>query len=407
MKRVYRGGSLEELLPRIREELGDDAVITRQREGIVGGVAGFFGRKCVEVEACAAAFVEDLVQPSVPGSLAAAAYEQADDEEILEEMAANPLMQALIDQSTPFAAHLASLLEDAEADGAEPEEPAEPQVVPVPPAQAVAEPAADPMPAEPAEPAPLPDREAGVLEHMVAAGLPRPLCREIVDEAVLHGGALAPREPFTAKARRGLARRIPVRSDFPGLPHVLALVGIPGAGRTSVAARLAGAYAAAGSLRVAALSLEEDAAAAELAGLLAGSGAHVEAAHGRAAVSEAAARLRRSHDLVVVDTPPAPPGSPGALEELARLVGAAAPDTVHAVVPATFPHAAGALLDALAATLPVDRIVLGHVDAGAAAGAALELALARELPVSYVSSGPARADLALADPLALARLVLP
>src|SRR5215218_1851640 len=38
--RTYRGGSLEELLPRIRAELGDDAVVVRQREGLTGGVAG-------------------------------------------------------------------------------------------------------------------------------------------------------------------------------------------------------------------------------------------------------------------------------------------------------------------------------------------------------------------------------
>ena len=48
-RRVYRGSSLEELLPRIRAELGDDAVVVRQREGVVGGFGGFFGKHCVEV----------------------------------------------------------------------------------------------------------------------------------------------------------------------------------------------------------------------------------------------------------------------------------------------------------------------------------------------------------------------
>jgi hypothetical protein len=49
--RTYRGGSLEELLPRIRAELGDDAVVVRQREGLTGGVAGFFQKRTVEIEA--------------------------------------------------------------------------------------------------------------------------------------------------------------------------------------------------------------------------------------------------------------------------------------------------------------------------------------------------------------------
>src|ERR1051325_8257831 len=49
--RTYRGSSLEEILPRIRAELGPDAVITRRREGLTGGVAGFFQKQFVEVEA--------------------------------------------------------------------------------------------------------------------------------------------------------------------------------------------------------------------------------------------------------------------------------------------------------------------------------------------------------------------
>ena len=42
---------LDEVLPQIRAELGDDAIILRRREGIVGGIGGFFGRRCVEVDA--------------------------------------------------------------------------------------------------------------------------------------------------------------------------------------------------------------------------------------------------------------------------------------------------------------------------------------------------------------------
>jgi flagellar biosynthesis GTPase FlhF len=49
--KTYRGESLEELLPKIREELGADAVILRQRDGLRGGVGGFFQKRCVEVEA--------------------------------------------------------------------------------------------------------------------------------------------------------------------------------------------------------------------------------------------------------------------------------------------------------------------------------------------------------------------
>ena len=53
--RTYRGRKLEDLIPQIRTELGPDAIILRQREGLMGGVGGFFAQKCVEVDAQAAA----------------------------------------------------------------------------------------------------------------------------------------------------------------------------------------------------------------------------------------------------------------------------------------------------------------------------------------------------------------
>src|ERR1700728_2701227 len=49
--RTYRGRTLEEILPQVREELGPDAVILREREGLVGGVGGFFAQRFIEVEA--------------------------------------------------------------------------------------------------------------------------------------------------------------------------------------------------------------------------------------------------------------------------------------------------------------------------------------------------------------------
>src|SRR5215210_4022207 len=49
--KTFRGRTLEEVLPKIKAELGPDAEIIRQREGLTGGVGGFFQRACVEVDA--------------------------------------------------------------------------------------------------------------------------------------------------------------------------------------------------------------------------------------------------------------------------------------------------------------------------------------------------------------------
>jgi flagellar biosynthesis GTPase FlhF len=52
--KIYRGRSIAELLPQVRDELGPDAVVLRQREGRTGGLGGFFAQRYVEIEAIAA-----------------------------------------------------------------------------------------------------------------------------------------------------------------------------------------------------------------------------------------------------------------------------------------------------------------------------------------------------------------
>jgi len=49
--KTFRGRSLEEILPQNREELGPDAIVLRRREGLTGGVGGFFQRPYIEVDA--------------------------------------------------------------------------------------------------------------------------------------------------------------------------------------------------------------------------------------------------------------------------------------------------------------------------------------------------------------------
>ena len=53
--RLFRGRTLDELLPQIRAALGADAVVVRRREGLEGGALGFFQSRFVEVEAVAGA----------------------------------------------------------------------------------------------------------------------------------------------------------------------------------------------------------------------------------------------------------------------------------------------------------------------------------------------------------------
>jgi flagellar biosynthesis GTPase FlhF len=63
--RTYRGRSVDELVPRIQRELGADAIIVRRRDGLTGGVLGFFQHAFVEIEA-------------MPGAPSVDVYDEAD-----------------------------------------------------------------------------------------------------------------------------------------------------------------------------------------------------------------------------------------------------------------------------------------------------------------------------------------
>src|SRR5688500_7476679 len=74
--KTYRGRSLEELLPKVRAELGPDAVIVRQREGLTGGVGGFFQKRLVEIEAAAP---DGAAPATATGALPAGRVDVRDD----------------------------------------------------------------------------------------------------------------------------------------------------------------------------------------------------------------------------------------------------------------------------------------------------------------------------------------
>src|SRR3954452_2021233 len=92
--KTFRGRSLEELLPQIRAELGPDAIVLRRREGLGGGVGGFFQRPYVEVEARAPNGAERPL-------------EIRSDRATIEGLS-SPAVQALFEQATPFADALAA-----------------------------------------------------------------------------------------------------------------------------------------------------------------------------------------------------------------------------------------------------------------------------------------------------------
>src|SRR3954453_14414741 len=94
--KTFRGRSLEEVLPQIRAELGSDAIVVRRREGLAGGVAGFFQRSYVEVDARAGG---NPIHDETPL--------EARNDRATAEGFESPAIRALVDQAAPFADALA------------------------------------------------------------------------------------------------------------------------------------------------------------------------------------------------------------------------------------------------------------------------------------------------------------
>jgi flagellar biosynthesis protein FlhF len=358
--KVFRGATLEELLPRIRAELGPDAVVTRRREGVVGGIGGFFARRCLEVEAMAVGGVDrepDVVttEPTLPDPVPAGRLDYYDTGD---ETTAEP---APAESHQAFAGRLAEVFDryDLPLDGA-----------------------------------------ASLRASLDAAGIPAGIADSIVAEAEHELAPFAPDEPLAEHGRRALARRIRVRHAGRGRRRVVALVGGRRAGRTSVAIALCRVYASAGT-RVAALSLEGVRQVLELA-----EATDFETALEIADTPEALALVRPKlgdAELVVVDSPPVDPSEPGETRRVCELLRALAPTETHLVVRSDTVSRGGTALEQLReGGVKPDRLVIAGFDS-VEVRRAVAMALAERLPVSYVY-GPQ--GLAPAEPAELARLVI-
>jgi len=155
--RVYRGRKMSDVLPTIRAELGPEAVILRHREGVGGGVGGFFAHRFVEVEAMPGAprvnvfddedvaagdILEDLFRaPSAPPAPAPSAGVAAPAEDLTQPSGAQAFLERLAAaaaEAPPVAEPVAAEPVVTEATVVEPVA-AEPIAVPVdaPPAPAL------------------------------------------------------------------------------------------------------------------------------------------------------------------------------------------------------------------------------------------------------------------------------
>jgi flagellar biosynthesis GTPase FlhF len=405
--KTFRGRSLEEVLPQIRAELGADAIVVRRREGLAGGVAGFFQRSFVEVDARAGGNPVHADEKPL----------EARNDRATAEGLASPAIRALVDQAAPFAdalAHAQTSVGErahevlmAAAQGAaglygpQPNHEAIEEAATYEPAPFTTPGDAEPAATTPGLGAERPNVADAHEQRLVAAGLSAALAHDVVAEAVAHGLPFAQPRAIKKLIRTALARRMPVMADLGGDARTLAFVGAGGSGKSSAAERLATAYAAADA-EVVVVSLRAADGGAALAGRLEPLGVSVIAG---ADAEEAARRLaRRPAALTIVDAPSSGPADRAAVAQLAADLRTLGVTEVHLALPATLSAGAADELASALAPLGITHVALTHADQTARPGAPVELAVSGRRALSYVCS---RDAIAPADPDALAKQLLP
>ncbi|MEA2409518.1 MAG: hypothetical protein QOC77_79 [Thermoleophilaceae bacterium] len=393
--KTFRGRSLEEVLPQIKADLGPDAEIVRQREGLTGGVGGFFQRTCIEVDARLGA--EPEREPARTPRFDAydddheAAFEPAfepdplpEDEATTEGLTA-PGIQEILRQAVPFADHL-----EIAAKRVEPEPQPEPQPAFVP-AMSTSRP-----------------QIADAIEtSLVEAGIRPALAREIVSETVSHLLPFGSTRRLRKLVREGLARRVPAAGPPAAGGRSLAFAGPGGSGKTLCTARLAAAYAAGSDLPVICIALRPVDGGAELRALLEPLGVGVTVVQsGEEARAHVAGALR--HALVVVDTPAVSPGSTAEVGRLGADLETLGLDEVHLTLPSTYSSAAADELNERLAPLRLTHLALTHLDETTRIGGLVDHVIASGRPLSYVSQGTELpGGMEPADALDIASQVLP
>jgi len=372
--KTYRGRTLDEILPQIKRELGPDAVITRQRNGLTGGVGGFFQRECIEVEAHAAERAFDAYDDET-AAMPPAEEESAFTPDPLPPGAATSegmssrAIQEMLEQAAPF----------ADPEGSAPRQPEAREQAPFLQHLSLATREHD-APQTNLSPA-----AKAIGAALAEASIDSTLASELVADTVTHELPFASPRSLKRLVRAALARRIPIASAT-GSARVVAFVGSGGAGKTLCAARAAAAYAAAGGVELTCLALRPRDGGGELRSLLESLGAGVLVAM-TGIEARALIEGRREPSVVVVDTPAVSARSEAGIDELAGDLRALGDVEVHLSLPSSSSApATRALLESLG-PLGVSRLALTHVDDSTDVGGAVDTAIKAGIPFSYFSSG--------------------
>ena len=455
--RVYRGRSIDELIPRIEAELGTDAIVVRRKRGLEGGIGGFFQRTFVEVEAKAGTpridiYDEGMGEPAMPSAAhptpAVPRPNGAYVTDTLATIAAAGTPKPVIeDRPSPQAARTPeAIVEDPPSPAATPAA-AFQELTPETFASALVE-AEQALPEQalpepiPSAPAPSPvqdalgdeldllDRDMSELQvirpqatsaptvpphrgrariaiesSMIGVGVSEELTTELIDAAIVHALPFAPRIGLAKAVHGAVAASIPRTPLLAARSATVAVIGPGGSGKTSCCAALLGAYRKAGSLPASCATITLLGEREEPAMLLSPQIMEPQALtslRARQALAQA-----REEGLLLLDMPPLSPAERSTIRQMASVLEELKPDRVVVALPATLGATAAAqLLEALR-PLRATAMAITHADETDQIGVAVEAACKFGLAPEYLlDRGRVRGGLTRIDPTHLADRLL-
>jgi len=270
----------------------------------------------------------------------------------------------------------------------------------------VASPATAPTPPRPRPAGPQERSRAAVERTLARAGFSDAFAMDLIDTALAHTLALAPRIGLVPAVRAALAQRIPAAPALPSSGCSIVVIGAGGSGKTTCCAALLGAYRTHSSLpaRFATLMRAES----ETALQLIMSPQMLEPQPADTPRVRRELRSASSDGVVVMDTPRLSPSEPGAIRELARQLEEFEPDRVLVALPVTLGTVAAEQLLASLEPIGPAGVALTHADETDQLGVGVELAcrfgLAPELMLEHSAGGGWR--LQRLDPAELASRIL-
>lgn len=437
--KTYVGRSLEELAPQIREELGPSAVILSQRQGLKGGVGGFFGTKSIEVLAADRVPTHEQTEAMLAGNFGAAEAAPTpaptptidDERAALVATALGEVRGRQMPASQAAAAYSGPVEELSLPDFAGSIGPVEPPVVtpvvsPGPVVPTMAEPivvehrvANDGMhlaprhASEAAWHSSVSHEAFAALDELDRAGVAGDIASAIVNAAERSLRPIHPEALLRDLVRARIRAILRVEAGWGGEGRrTIAVVGPSGAGKTTAVLKLAERYAAAGlSVGVLALDPGRDTQAG-------GRGRTIDAldesrafdlrrAGGIPAV-RVALRAFSDQDVVLIDTPGLATSDARAREALRGLLVECAVDELHAVVPIGFADREMKDLLGRLVALGANRLLPTKLDESRFIGPLVTLAARSQLPLAFLGTGPRIPDdLMLADGGSICERILP